>query len=191
MRQISSEAIPEAALVAAETARSLKISEPHQSACTAVSQTASDSPSDTPVHRFRVQFTHDSAVLDGAANEILDAGAALARGSAIEEVFVEGHADRSGLSAHNLQLSMRRALAVWDQLIARGVSPHKIWIGPRGEAMPETETADGEKNADNRRVLIFLETPSIEELVSGEGLVSAEDCTGDAHDAVHMTDVIS
>ncbi|MBT6830620.1 MAG: OmpA family protein [Rhodospirillaceae bacterium] len=185
VRQITSETIPAAALLPLETAGSLKISEQHQSTCTAVSQAASDSPVDTPLQRFRVQFTHDSAVLDGAANEILDAGAALARDTAIEEVFVQGHADRSGLSEHNLRLSMRRALAVWEQLIARGVSPHKIWIGPRGEAMPETETADGEKNADNRRVLIFLKAPSIEELVS------AEDCTGTAHDAVHMTDVIS
>ncbi len=182
VRQITSEAIPAAAPVRAEPANSLNVSEEHQSRCTAVSQTASVEP---PIQRFRIQFTHDSAALDGSANEILDAGAALARGTEIEEIYVEGHADRSGLSEHNLRLSMRRALAVWDQLIARGVSPHKIWIGPRGEAMPETETADGERHAGNRRVLIFLEAPSIEELVS------AEECTGDAHEDVHMTDVIS
>ena len=68
-----------------------------------------------------------------------------------------------------------------DQLIARGVSPHRIWLGPRGEAMPETATADGEKNAENRRATIVLEMPLATEMISAEGCAKP----------LHMTDAIS
>ena len=124
----------------------------------------------------------DIVVLDGDEGALgFFAVVVEARGGEVDEIFVEGHADRSGASEHNLRLSMKRALAVWDQLIARGVSPHKIWIGPRGEAMPETATVDGEKNADNRRVLVFLEAPRGGEMVSIEGCA----------EPFHATDIAS
>ena len=178
VRQITSQAIPKVAPAPGETAKHTKMVEDSLGTCTPASQQIADPP---PAQRLRVQFAHDSAVLDRAANETLDAGAVLARDAEIEEIFIEGHADRSGASEHNLRLSMRRALAVWDQLIARGVSPHKIWIGPRGETMPETVTADGEKNAANRRVAILLEM-----LIETE-TISAEGCA----ETLHMTDAIS
>ncbi len=176
VRQITSRTIEEYPTEADEAANSVTISEQSRSACTAAEAAASP-----PARRLRVQFTHDSAALDMAAKETLDTGAALARGAEIGDIYVEGHADRSGSSDHNLRLSMRRALAIWDQLIARGVSPHRIWLGPRGEAMPETATADGEKNAENRRATIVLEMPLATEMISAEGCA----------EPLHMTDAIS
>jgi OOP family OmpA-OmpF porin len=177
VRQITSQVIPEFPPAPSEPVKYLKEPEARRSACVPAAQPVADQSA----RRFRVQFAHDSAVLDSAAGETLEVGAELARGGEVDEIFVEGHADRSGASEHNLRLSMKRALAVWDQLIARGVSPHKIWIGPRGEAMPETATVDGEKNADNRRVLVFLEAPLGSEMISTEGCA----------EPFHTTDIAS
>ena len=163
-RQITSQEIPEKSLAPVLEVRRFKAVDSLEENCVATSQPASV----LPVKSFRVQFSHDSAVLDGHANDILDASASAAQLAEIEIIYVEGHADRSGAPQHNLALSMQRALAVWDQLIVRGIPPHKIWLGPRGEGMPETITRDGEKNADNRRVTILLEPPLLGEVISAK-----------------------
>jgi outer membrane protein OmpA-like peptidoglycan-associated protein len=141
-RQIISQEIPEKPPAPALEVRHLEVVDALEENCVAIAQLVAG----LPAQRFRVQFAHDSAVMDGHASDMLDASAGAARRAEIETIYVEGHADRSGASQYNLALSMQRVLAVWDQLIARGISPYKIWLGPRGEGMPETITRNGEKN---------------------------------------------
>lgn len=160
-RQIISQEIPEKPPAPALEVRHLEVVDALEENCVAIAQPVAG----LTAQRFRVQFAHDSAVLDGYASDMLDASAGAARRGEIETIYVEGHADRSGASQHNLALSMQRVLAVWDQLIARGISPYKIWLGPRGEGMPETITRNGEKTAENRRVTILLEAPLAGEVI--------------------------
>jgi outer membrane protein OmpA-like peptidoglycan-associated protein len=72
-------------------------------------------------------------------------------------ISIEGHADRSGPASYNLELSRRRVEAVRDRLIERGVPLEAITIEWWGETRPLVETADGVREAQNRRVEFVIE----------------------------------
>ena len=55
-------------------------------------------------------------------------------------------------------------------MIALGVSPDKMWIGPRGELQPISNVSDGTRNSQDRRVALILTGKP-----SGE-LVGADEC---------------
>ena len=65
-----------------------------------------------------------------------------------------GHADLSGSDAYNEALSLRRAAAVAAALGSAGVSPGVIATTGKGESEPKVPTADGVREAQNRRVEI-------------------------------------
>lgn len=65
-----------------------------------------------------------------------------------------GHADRSGGDAYNEALSLRRAAAVAAAFGSAGVSPGMIATSGKGESEPRVPTADGVREAQNRRVEI-------------------------------------
>jgi len=71
-------------------------------------------------------------------------------------VHVVGHTDSVGSDSYNQQLSERRARAVGEYLVSRGVDPARIHMEGRGEREPRAsnETAAGRQL--NRRVEIFL-----------------------------------
>jgi outer membrane protein OmpA-like peptidoglycan-associated protein len=70
------------------------------------------------------------------------------------DVVVIGHTDRLGSESFNDRLSVLRAQAVRDALVAIGVSVEKIEIAGRGEREPLVPTADGVAEARNRRAEI-------------------------------------
>lgn len=71
-------------------------------------------------------------------------------------VSIEGHADAVGSEQANITLSERRADAVADALVRRGVDPSRLFTEGFGEAYPvaTNETALG--RARNRRVEIVI-----------------------------------
>jgi len=71
-------------------------------------------------------------------------------------ISVEGYTDAQGPTEQNQRLSQKRAQAVADHLIARGVDQKRVSVAGRGEADPvaDNDTADG--RANNRRVQIVL-----------------------------------
>ena len=95
-------------------------------------------------------FAFDSDFLDREAEELLVQVAAWAKANPAREVVVQGHADRSGDAAYNLDLSQRRARAVGDQLMRLGVARDRVVLLAVGEAEATVEPAPG-----NRRVIIF------------------------------------
>jgi OOP family OmpA-OmpF porin len=80
---------------------------------------------------------------------------AAARGGVL--ISATGHADRAGPEDYNMALSLRRADAVREALIAGGVSPDAITVAGRGESEPAVPTPDGVKEQANRRVEIVLQ----------------------------------
>jgi OOP family OmpA-OmpF porin len=107
---------------------------------------------------FRVLFDFDSAEVNAAGQAELDS--ALQEVAKIGDVHghnwaVTGHADRAGSEHYNKALSLRRANAVRQALIARGISPDSITVAGRGESEPALPTADGVKEQANRRVMII------------------------------------
>lgn len=72
------------------------------------------------------------------------------------EIVLNGHADRSGTTSYNMDLSQKRVDAVKQALIAGGIDEKEISIYAFGESDPREPTPDGERKDANRRVEIFL-----------------------------------
>jgi outer membrane protein OmpA-like peptidoglycan-associated protein len=107
-----------------------------------------------------VLFAFDSADLSARARlEIERMATVLNHPRAIERrVMVEGHADAIGTEAYNLALSRRRAEAVAQELVARGVRRDRLSVEGYGKERPVAPNTlvDGRDNpagrALNRRV---------------------------------------
>jgi outer membrane protein OmpA-like peptidoglycan-associated protein len=76
-------------------------------------------------------------------------------------IHVVGHTDTSGSDSHNQSLSERRAAAVNSYMSSQGVPAGRLREEGRGEREPLVRTADGVKEARNRRVDIVIK-PVIE-----------------------------
>ncbi len=72
-------------------------------------------------------------------------------------VTINGHADRVGTEAYNMDLSERRARFVMKALEAAGVPDSIMKYFAFGESDPAVPTADGVEEPKNRRVEIFIE----------------------------------
>ena len=68
------------------------------------------------------------------------------------EVDIEGHADETGTSAHNLVLSRTRADAVKLMLVKYGIDPKRITTHAYGEKRPKVPGHAEEQLRQNRRV---------------------------------------
>lgn len=99
-----------------------------------------------------VNFRTNSAdLLDGADAVLSEQAATLVENAGIT-IEVAGHTDSDGDAGYNQQLSQRRAEAVRDYLIAKGVSAERISATGYGEAEPIASNATREGKAMNRRV---------------------------------------
>lgn len=118
-----------------------------------------DAPMDSSVSQACMErsqavfFSTGSANLDADANRELATVADFYRGCDLFRISVAGYADSVGNSQANLDLSDRRADAVLNDLLARGVTADRISIVPLGEA---TTFNDGNPDAFERRVVVTL-----------------------------------
>lgn len=64
---------------------------------------------------------------------------------------IEGHADGSGSEEYNDALSLRRAEAIRDWLVARGVAPERLRVAARGEGAPVESNDEDAGREQNRR----------------------------------------
>ena len=67
-------------------------------------------------------------------------------------IKLNGHTDRVGGPEANELLSRRRAEAVRDYLVARGIDASRVEVKASGESRPLVETVDGVSEAQNRYV---------------------------------------
>lgn len=72
-------------------------------------------------------------------------------------IRIEGHTDATGSVEANRDLSLRRAEAVRDALVARGIPVERIRVYGLGEGEPVAPNDDAEGRALNRRVVVILE----------------------------------
>jgi outer membrane protein OmpA-like peptidoglycan-associated protein len=74
-----------------------------------------------------------------------------------QTIILEGHTDISGSDKYNMKLSERRAQAVKDYMVSKGIPADQIVIAPQGEARPlNYETGPGKRGMENRRVVFVL-----------------------------------
>ena len=98
------------------------------------------------------QFAFDSAELTPEARGILDENAAVMERESDVKVRIEGHTDSIGPEAYNQGLAERRAKAVEDFLISKGVSADRLEIMGYGPSSPIAPNNTEEGRAMNRRV---------------------------------------
>ena len=72
------------------------------------------------------------------------------------QIVVVGHTDNVGSDQYNLELSLRRANAVADYLIVRGVETSRLGTEGRGEMEPIASNITVTGRSQNRRVEIFV-----------------------------------
>ena len=72
-------------------------------------------------------------------------------------ILIEGHTDSTGSERYNHQLSQRRARAVEDLLIARGVNPRHLRAIGYGESRPIANNRSASGRQLNRRVEIRIQ----------------------------------
>lgn len=75
---------------------------------------------------------------------------------AVDELILVGHADRSGSERYNQRLSERRTAAVTEALVSQGLAANRIRGSAVGESDPLVATADGVREARNRRVVVTI-----------------------------------
>lgn len=149
----------EAAIAAVESAATLTLT-PFRRPASRPAMAAAPAPAPAPMAEapkpFIVFFGFDSAQVTAAGDRVIDEAVAMAERMGVADYTITGHADRAGPEDYNLELSLRRANAVRDGLVARGVKASGISVAGRGEAENAVPTADGVREAKNRRVEIIL-----------------------------------
>lgn len=101
-----------------------------------------------------IYFTFNSARLDASARRTVKSMAHAISKNNLTTVI--GYADRAGSEGYNLSLSRKRALAVKNALIQEGVAAKSVRIEAMGEENLAVATADGVREARNRRVQIIM-----------------------------------
>ncbi len=106
---------------------------------------------------FVVYFEFDSFDLDDKAMAVIKSASAAAKAAKITGVVVTGHTDLAGNKDYNTGLSRARVIAVGNALFVEGGATRKnIAKKWRGEESPRVSTADGKREALNRRVEIMF-----------------------------------
>jgi outer membrane protein OmpA-like peptidoglycan-associated protein len=101
----------------------------------------------------RIAFAFNDASLDAQAERAMDEVAALLRAwPEIELVNIEGHADDIGAVWTNRRVSLRRAEAVREGLIRRGIAGERLRAVGLADAFPIELGDTDEARARNRRV---------------------------------------
>src|SRR5688572_32013580 len=97
-------------------------------------------------------FDFDKSVLRPDGRKSIDDAVAKLRGVDVEMVIATGHTDSVGSDAYNQRLSERRAGAVKDYLVSKGIPAAKITTIGKGESQPVATNKTAEGRQKNRRV---------------------------------------
>ncbi len=101
-------------------------------------------------------FDFNKAVLRPEGKAKLDDVAAKINDIKLEVIIAVGHADRIGTDAYNQKLSERRAAAVKEYLVAKGVEANRVYTEGKGEKQPVTKP-DQCKGPKSKKVIDCLQ----------------------------------
>jgi outer membrane protein OmpA-like peptidoglycan-associated protein len=103
-----------------------------------------------------VFFDVDQATLRSSGLRKLDEFINPIRQDSSHLVYVEGHTDNTGEATYNQRLSERRAQAVKEALIAKGITPNRLVAKGYGETHPIASNTTKKGRQQNRRVEIVI-----------------------------------
>jgi OOP family OmpA-OmpF porin len=117
---------------------------------------AAEITSEVSSKSYSIEFETGSAVIKSSSFKLLDEifeSAVVAEGL---KVGVYGHTDNVGSDATNIPLSDKRAAAVQDYLIKKGLSTNRVEAKGFGAAKPIASNSTESGRSQNRRVEIVL-----------------------------------
>ena len=103
-----------------------------------------------------VNFDFDSAELTVSARSTLNRQSAFLSVNPDLMIVIEGHADERGTREYNLALGERRATAVRDYLVAKGINAARVRTVSYGKERPAVSGSDEAAWAKNRRATTVL-----------------------------------
>ena len=98
-----------------------------------------------------VYFDYDQSSLTSEAQATLDRQAAFLKASPSFRLIIEGHCDERGTREYNLALGDRRASAVRDYLVAKGINASRLSTISYGKERPSVGGSNETSYALNRR----------------------------------------
>ena len=127
----------------------------------ASSSTSADSGMQTPDEMLAkvgstVYFGYDQSTLTAEAQATLDRQAAFLKANPTIRIVIEGHCDERGTREYNLALGDRRAVAVRDYLLAKGLNAARVRTVSYGKERPAVSGSNEESWAKNRRAATVL-----------------------------------
>ena len=99
----------------------------------------------------RVFFAFDSSALSANARQSLDTQVAWLKKNSNVNVIVQGHADERGTREYNLALGERRANAIKQYLVSKGINKNRISTVSYGKDKPAVLGSNEAAWAQNRR----------------------------------------
>ena len=107
---------------------------------------------DTLSHAGNITFGSASARLDVADSAVLDTLLDVVQRCPALRIEIGGHTDDVGPDAANLTLSQRRAAAVADYLVSKGIEASRLVSKGYGETTPLVANDSDENRTRNRRI---------------------------------------
>jgi len=96
-------------------------------------------------------FDFDKAVLRPDGKAKLDKLVEDLKGLKLEVIIAVGHTDRIGTDKYNQKLSERRAAAVKNYLVSKGIDANRIYAEGKGEKQPVTGDKCKKMGPENRK----------------------------------------
>jgi OOP family OmpA-OmpF porin len=110
-----------------------------------------------------VNFDFDKSEIRPDARVILDEAVSILQKHPGVRVLCEGHTDGKGSIPYNQRLSMRRAIAVRNYLVSKGILASATTVDGRGKLQPVATNETGDGRAQNRRVELLVLSGSLED----------------------------
>lgn len=102
-------------------------------------------------------FDFDKSVLKPEGKAKLDDLTGKLKDITLEVIIAVGHADRIGKDAYNQKLSERRAAAVKDYLVGKGVEANRVYAEGKGEKQPVTGDKCGKSEKRTKQLIECLQ----------------------------------
>jgi OmpA-OmpF porin, OOP family len=101
---------------------------------------------------FQVNFDFDQKTIKPEYMTKVEEFATIMKENPLLNATIEGHTDSIGTDAYNNTLSTKRANAVRDALIAKGIDANRLTAVGMGESQPVADNHTKDGRAENRRV---------------------------------------
>jgi len=102
----------------------------------------------------RTLFDFDRAVLKPEGRKAMDQLIGRLSSVNVEVIIATGHTDSVGSDRYNLDLGIRRADAVRNYLVSKGLDLGRVYVDSKGEREPVATNKTAQGRSENRRVVV-------------------------------------